>query len=312
VLPDDPADLIAGKNYGSEGTAQRYLCALLINGSAYGYHKSWPLTERGVRFVSSLYSRMFGTPPPGAPRFWNEMNLLAVGADDKHAVDFGFLWPNVCFLVELKTLGASHRPGQLAEYLLRARHHNPDYAIDLLYLTQPMTAATPDRMPERSRYAHLTWLDALAVADSVWGASDDPREVRCLALLRQHLEVEGALAQAAIRRRSASAQPVTSAADLPDEWQLVVNEAVLSAAQAASGRRMAVEVPLALATDPAFPARIEQVRQLLEGRIAGVPELAGVKVWQWTSQSSGRAYTATGTRIGLELRLTPPKRRTSN
>jgi hypothetical protein len=67
VLPDDPAELIAGKDYGSEGTAQRYLCALLIDGSMYGYNKSWPLSERGVRFVARMYSRSFGTAPAGAP-----------------------------------------------------------------------------------------------------------------------------------------------------------------------------------------------------------------------------------------------------
>lgn len=51
MLPDDPADMIAGKNYGSEGTAQRYLCALLINGPSYGYHKSGLLHERVTGWV---------------------------------------------------------------------------------------------------------------------------------------------------------------------------------------------------------------------------------------------------------------------
>ncbi len=91
MLPDDPADLISGKNYGSEGTAQRYLCALLINGVAYGYNKSWALSERGVQFVSQMYSPSFGSAPPGARAFWNESDLLAVDAEDKHAVDFAFL-----------------------------------------------------------------------------------------------------------------------------------------------------------------------------------------------------------------------------
>jgi len=156
MLPDDPTALIAGKDYGSEGTAQRYLCALLISGPGYGYHKSWPLSERGARFVSQLYSRSFGSPQAGAPQFWNEMNLLAVDADDKHAVDYAFLWPRVHFLVELKTLGGSHRPGQLAEYLLRARHHNPEPTIDLLYLTHPMAAASPDHLPERAAATHTS------------------------------------------------------------------------------------------------------------------------------------------------------------
>jgi hypothetical protein len=258
VLPDDPADLILGKKYGSEGTAQRYLCALLINGSSYGYHKSWALTERGGRFVAGLYSRRFGSAPPEAPQFWNEMNLRAVDADDEHAVDFGFIWPQVHFLVELKTLGSSDRPGQLAEYLLRARHHSPNQAIDLLYLTQPMTAATPDDMPERCRFAHMTWLEALDLADSVWGDSDDPREVRCLGLLRDHLDREGALAVAPVPRRKGTKSRAVAAEDLPPEWQQVVAGAVAAALQAAAGRRMAVDVPVSLVTENGGVKRLLQ------------------------------------------------------
>lgn len=310
MLPDDPADLILGKKYGSEGIAQRYLCALLINGSSYGYHKSWALTERGARFVAGLYSRRFGNSPPGIPQFWNEMNLRAVEADDQQAIDYGFIWPEVHFLVELKTLGSSHRPGQLAEYLVRARHHNPNPAIDLLYLTQPMTAAVPDDMPERCRFAHVTWLEALDVADSVWGDSEDPREVRCLALLRDHLDHEAALASAPARKRTNTAGEAFGADDLPEEWQQVLDGALMAAAQAAAGRRTAVDVPVALVAANAIPAHLQQIRRLLESRIEGEVELAGVKVWQWTSQSGSRAYTEVGERIGLELRLTPPPTRT--
>jgi hypothetical protein len=307
VLPEDPATLITGKNYGSEGTAQRYLCALMINGSNYGYHKSWPLTERGVRFVAELYARAFDSAPTGAPQFWNELNLLAVEASDKQAVDYGFLWPEVHFLVELKTLGGSHRRGQLAEYLRRARHHSPDQAIDLLYLTQPMTAATPDLTPEGCRYAHLSWPDALEAAESVWAASDDPRVVRCLTLLRGHLEAEGALAGVTTRRKAVGNRPTTSADALPEQWLRVVDGAVMTAAKTAAGGRHAVDVPLDLVADEDFQTRLMQVRQILEARIASAPELAGVTVWQWTSTSSGLAYTEAGSRTGLELRLTPPR-----
>ena len=60
-----------------------------------------------MRFVAQLYSRSFGHTPDGPPQFWNEMNLLAVDADDKHAVEYAFLWQTVSFLVELKTLVTS-------------------------------------------------------------------------------------------------------------------------------------------------------------------------------------------------------------
>jgi hypothetical protein len=130
-------------------------------------------------------------------------------------------------------LGSSHRPGQLTEYLVRARHHNPGPGIDLLYLTQPMTAAAaPDGMPERCRFAHLTWLEDLEVADEVRGDSEDPRDVRCLALLRDRLSQEGALAAGqALKSRTAAGEAVVSN-DLPVEWEQVPDGAVQAAAQA--------------------------------------------------------------------------------
>lgn len=310
MLPDDPADLIAGKNYGSEGIAQRYLCALLIGGREYGYHKSWPLSERGVHFVAELYSRSFGTEPANPPQFWNEMNLLAVDADDNQAVDYAFLWPTVHFLVELKTLGRSHRPGQLAEYLLRARHHNPEQAIDLLYLTQPMTAASPDHIPERCRYTHIDWPDVLEIANAVWGVSVDPREVRCLTLLREHLEAEGALAEVPVRARSTSPPGAAAPERLPEHWRRVVDGAVVAATQAAAGRKMAVEVPLELVGDQQFEHQLEQVQLHLEARIAASPKLVDVKVWRWKSKTNSRPYTEAGARAGFELRLSPPSQRT--
>jgi hypothetical protein len=98
--------------------------------------------------------------------------------------------------------------------------------------------------------------------------------------------------------------------DLPEEWERVLDVAVLAATQAAAGTRTAVDVPAALMTDNAISARLRQVKGLLEDRIERSAELAGVKVWEWTSRTGGRAYTEVGDRIGLELRLTPPTRRT--
>jgi hypothetical protein len=46
MLPDNPHDLIAGKDYDSEGIAQRYLTALQIGGPEYGYIDGDPLQVR--------------------------------------------------------------------------------------------------------------------------------------------------------------------------------------------------------------------------------------------------------------------------
>jgi hypothetical protein len=307
MLPDDPADLIAGKDYGSEGVAQRYLCALLINDTHYGYNKSWPLSDRGARFVAQLYEQAFGAPPEAAPRFWNECNLRAVRGTDDHAVDYAFLWPDVHFLVELKTLGQSHRPGQLSEYMRRAHHHNPGPAIDLLYLTQPMSAAAPDDIPGHCRYSHIDWPSALEIANAVWADSPDPREVRCLSLLRDHLEAEGALAPA--ERLATRERTPSTAEELPAPWLPVLEDATASAARAAAGTATAISVPLGLIEDEAYAERLEQLKRRLEERIAVAPELSGVTVWRWRTTTGGSARTEAGWTTGFELRLTPPRQR---
>ena len=152
-----------------------------------------------------------------------------------------------------------------------------------------MAAASPQDMPERCRFAHLTWLDALDVADSVWKGSEDAREVRCLTLLREHLQREEDLvSQTAVTTTLGRA---VVADELQEEWRHVLDGAVEAAKQSARGSRMAVEVSLELAMAGALAAHLEQVRRLLEDRIGSDPELAGVKVWRWTSQTGGRAYT---------------------
>jgi hypothetical protein len=146
----------------------------------------------------------------------------------------------------------------------------------------------------------------MTVADAAWGGSDDPREVHCLALLREHLEAEGALAEVAVNARSSKSAQAVASEDLPQRWQHLLEEAVETASRAAAGRRVAVEVPSALLQEDEFEDRLGRLKLLLEARIADLPELAGVKVWRWTSRTSERAYTESGERAGLELRLSPP------
>ena len=94
--------------------------------------------------------------------------------------------------------------------------------------------------------------------------------------------------------------------ELPEQWQRVVDEAIVAAAQAAAGQRVAVEVPTRFVADPAFANRLEQVKLHLEDSIAASPELEGVKVWRWTTSTRDRAYTEAGALAGFELRLSPP------
>jgi hypothetical protein len=169
------------------------------------------------------------------------MNLRAVNASDEQALDFGYIWPSVRFLVELKTLGRSHRAGQLAEYLRRAKHDNPGQTIDLLYVTHPVTYAVPGVIPEGCRYDRLFWPAVLEIAVRVWGESNDPREVRCLSALTDHLEAEGALAEAPNLAPRAGAGIAGPVEPLSPEWQRVLDDALEAATGAARGKRGAIE-----------------------------------------------------------------------
>ena len=170
-----------------------------------------------------------------------------------------------------------------------------------------MLTAVPDHVPEGCRYAHIGWPEALEIASAVWGVSDDLREVRCLTLLREHLEAERALAPMPVRTTTVSSSPTTVLHDLPREWRRVADQGFASATQSAAGKKVAIDVPPALLEDDAFEDRLAAVKLLLESWIAAAPELAGVKIWWWRSTTRGNAYTETGARAGLELRLSPPR-----
>ena len=80
------------------------------------------------------------------------------------APDYGVLWPDRLWMVELKTEHASHRAGgQLAAYFELARHHFPTLRLDLLYLTPPMPSVELPA-PPGSCFADLRWGD-VAPAD---------------------------------------------------------------------------------------------------------------------------------------------------
>ena len=184
MLPDDPADLIAGKNYGSEGTAQRYLCALLIDGPEYGYHKSWPLSERGVQFRGSAVLALIRHRTRRRAPVLERDELARCRCRRPQAVDYGFLWPKVTSWSSSRRLGGSHRPGQLARVSAQGSP-SQSRAGDRPALPHSADVGRPPRshagaLPIR---AHR-WPDVLEIANTVWGGSVDPRRFaasRCFA-----------------------------------------------------------------------------------------------------------------------------------
>ena len=67
-LSDATADLIAGKNYGSEGTAQRYLTALIIAGPGARISNSYFPSSEGCFVLGAGRVRHSGATRCGSAR----------------------------------------------------------------------------------------------------------------------------------------------------------------------------------------------------------------------------------------------------
>jgi hypothetical protein len=150
---------------------QRLLAALVLGEVASGWNRRRP-SERGADFLRSLHGRRFGETPTTSPDFVDEFELPARRPDERAGwPDHGVNWADRLHFIELKTERRSHHAGQLPYYLELARHHHPNMAIDLLYVTPTMTVAAPEPLPDRARYAWIPWTEVATLASDVRGST---------------------------------------------------------------------------------------------------------------------------------------------
>ena len=100
--------------------------------------------------------------------FVDELDLPARGVDEPGcAPDYAVFAGDRLWIIELKTERGSHRRGQIPAYFELGRHHHPNLRIDLTYLT-PVMPVVSDVSPAGSRFAHLTWGQAIPLVREVW------------------------------------------------------------------------------------------------------------------------------------------------
>ena len=157
---EEPEALLRRLRLGREEYCQRLL-TMLVLGAAYPKWNSMNTpSPSGIKFLEGLHALAF--PALAAAtldgcEFVDEFDLPARhefepgGSPDYAVIRDGALW-----MIELKTECASHRKGQLTGYVELARHHYPDCALSLTYLTPPIILpGLPDRPGLALRSRHL-------------------------------------------------------------------------------------------------------------------------------------------------------------
>lgn len=284
---EDPQSLLRRLKLGREEYCQRLLTVLILGGTYPRWNTRSTPTAEGAAFLRALDALSFGEARCTDPIvFVDELELAPRHADERGgAPDYGLLWPQRVWLIELKTEAASHRADQIPSYLRLGAHHYPAAAIDITYLTPPLGKPAPELQPGQ-RYAHLTWDQVVPLVEQTWGSATDPGVVRVRDGLLWAL---GQLALPVAQWRGSLVPPPVA----PDE--AVVELARLTAAD---GQQRAVE--LEIGDLQALHDRRVEVQRLL----AADPSLDRVLPWLWSrATSGGRALTPGGAEHGYELRL---------
>lgn len=288
---------------GREWFVQMMLACLVLEERPTKMNMAHSPSERGIKLLGRLDEIAFGAARAGVPEFYWEYRLAArEGVDSSNAwPDLAALWPGRSLLLELKTEAGSIREGQVDWYIELARHHRAGDDIDFLYLTRD-PVDSPPQLPERCRYANVTWSQVVDPIRDVWAPTAD--EVRVPALgfagyLEEQLATTAPLAPPVMPEEVAArerAVPGSGTPDLDDAISLV-DEVVCSGQQAAIGLPGS-SVEEAKAFKRALLAQLEQAAP-------EHPDQVPVQVWVWQSKTGGRALTASGESTGIELRISP-------
>lgn len=307
---ESPAVLLARLRLGREEFCQRLLTSLILGGPYPKWNaRSRPAPE-GLRFLEAVHGVCFGPPWPGNDLLFIDEFELPARSDTEpgRCPDYGVLWDDHVWIVELKTEKASHRPDQIPGYYELAHHHYPNAAVDLLYLTGPMTAPYEPAVPG-DRYAHLTWGDLTAILREIWPAGTSAAQDAVLDGLHDaidHLDQSPSVWRQATYGDQApppASVPAVTALDAPDEepsTDALGRALQLARATSTDGVQRALDVM------PNDLAELHLLRMRTREHLAASPPgspLRHVAPWLWRPESTGRAMTAAGAELGFELRF---------
>jgi hypothetical protein len=301
---------------GREGWCQRLLTELIVEGPYPPYNSPRRPSDRGVQFLGGLDALSFGTDGVSgrAPVFVDEIDLPARHPEEQGcAPDYTVFVEGRCWVIELKTEPASHRPRQIPDYFERARHYHPDHQIDITYLTAGLPQLFEPATEHWARYTHIEWAQVIGLLKLVWSTADiELVEVADL-LVRglEHLadpiadwwselgyEVpntptpQSPRGQRSVRPDASEEQP--RLAELKEGLSL-------AEATGTDGRQRA------LGLWSGGLQVLQEQRLLLHRACRGASDgspLARVQPWLWSAPTSGgTALTDAGTATGYELRF---------
>lgn len=308
TLPEP--DQLRGK-LGREEFTQKLLTCLVLGRVERGWNVTRNPSPTGALFLRALHTSAFGdsSVPDEAPGFVDEFELLKrVESEPSGWPDYGVVWPDRLFLIELKTEARSHRPAQIPYYLQLAAHRHPDVATDLLYLTPAMPLYSAETVTPRQRFRHLTWAEVAPLVGSAWSRSDIPAERELAAYLIGLID-EVETSPRMTRPSDPTTVPGSTTLEAADPSLPTSNPEQLERGLALAAATQADGVQRAMETDFADPADLDALRLQLRERLMARPTVDGVRLrnvlpWIWRNASSGgAAMTRLGEDSGYELRL---------
>lgn len=181
----------------------------------------------------------------------------------------------------------SHRATQIPSYLDLGRHHFPDAAIDLIYLTPPMVYGLVPSLAG-TRFAHVGWPEVAPLLREVWSTPTAPG---------QRAVVDGLLTAIDRMERERPAEFLASLRDGPppvpeQPVDLLTAALELAAATAQDGQQRALDHEVAGLHD-LLELRLE-VRDQLAASPAG-SSLRTVVPWIWNAETTdGQPLTGAG------------------
>ena len=295
---ETPQQLANRLQLGREELCQRLLTTLILDAPYPRWNTRSSVSESGLAFLRELWALSgFSAWPGDQLLFVDEFELPRRHEREKGgAPDYGVLWDDRVWMIELKTEVASHRATQIPGYLDLARHHYPDASIDLTYLTPPM-AYDFRTSGHAVRYAQVSWPQLAPVLRSVWSEPRDSGQREVVGGLRRAIdrmeeerpaEYLAALRGGHLPEPAAAFDPVEAALEL-------------AAATADDGVQRALDHD-ARDLEDLLQLRL-QVREQLADSPAGSP-LRTVMPWIWNAATTdGVALASSGERTGAELRL---------
>lgn len=296
---ETPAELLARLKLGREEFCQRLLTTLILGAPYPRWNTRSRACAEGTAFLRDLHDLSFGSRWPGDDfLFVDELELPARTPDEKGGYpDYGLLWADRVWIIELKTEPGSHRPAQIPYYFELARHHHATCDIDFTYLTGPGSKSGAATQPHE-RFCHLEWSDVIELIDRHWPDPILPGQAAVVGGLTDTIR---ALDQPAKAWRESHADlygAVTSSPQpLPDPTERSLEAAELVAHD---GDQRAVEFRAASLDE------LHELRVRIQEELAATPPddpRRHVRPWVWRWESQGQPLTEAGRETGYELRL---------